>query len=220
VGDGLAWVRRGTAAVAAGVLFPLRAFAQEPAPSPSPSPEPSKIDVGSYVDTCYGYNLNKVDPPLRSYDVQHNTFSLSAAEVNFTKTLSTESRFGFRGDIWFGKAADLTAAYEPASDGKEVYKHLQQAYVSLLTGKVQWDAGKFVTPLGAEVIESQDDWNYTRCPGDAGLGAGGPLRVPGRHDGRIRQRLLHQVRWHQDERPVDAHDRTGVRLQRQDLSEE
>ena len=27
---------------------------------------------------------------------------------------------------------------------------------------MQWDAGKFVTPLGAEVIESQDNWNYTR----------------------------------------------------------
>ena len=27
---------------------------------------------------------------------------------------------------------------------------------------MQWDAGKFVTPIGAEVIESQDNWNYTR----------------------------------------------------------
>ena len=95
--------------------------------------------------------------------MQHNTFSLSAAEVNFSKTPTADSRFGFRTDLFFGKAADLTAAFEPASDGKEIYKHLQQAYVSLLTGKVQWDAGKFVTPMGAEVIESQDNWNYTRA---------------------------------------------------------
>ena len=27
---------------------------------------------------------------------------------------------------------------------------------------MQWDAGKFVTPMGAEVIESQDNWNYSR----------------------------------------------------------
>ena len=27
---------------------------------------------------------------------------------------------------------------------------------------MQWDVGKFVTPIGAEVIESQDNWNYTR----------------------------------------------------------
>ena len=51
-----------------------------------PDPEPSKIDVGGFVDIYYGYNFNKVDPQLRTFDVQHNTFSLSLAEVNFTKT--------------------------------------------------------------------------------------------------------------------------------------
>jgi hypothetical protein len=148
-------------------------LAQQPAPAPTPeaapAPEatpapasPPKVVVGGYVDTYYGYNFNEVDPGLRTYDVQHNTFSLSAAEVSLTRTPTAESRVGFRTDLWVGKAADLTAAFEPASDGKEIYKHVQQAYVSLLTGKVQWDAGKFVTPMGAEVIESQDNWNYTR----------------------------------------------------------
>jgi hypothetical protein len=148
-------------------------LAQQPAPAPTPeaapAPEttpapasPPKVVVGGYVDTYYGYNFNRVDPSLRTYDVQHNTFSLSAAEVNFTRTPTAGSRVGFRTDLWVGKAADLTAAFEPESDGKEIYKHVQQAYVSLLTGTVQWDAGKFVTPMGAEVIESQDNWNYTR----------------------------------------------------------
>jgi hypothetical protein len=115
------------------------------------------------VDIYYGYNFNKVDPILlRSFDVQHNAFSLSLAEVVFAKGVTPESRAGFRADIDFGKTADLVASFEPESGGKEVYKHIQQAYVSLLTGKVQWDAGKFVTLHGAEVIESQDNWNYTR----------------------------------------------------------
>ncbi len=114
------------------------------------------------MDIYYGYNFNKVDPSLRTFDVQHNTFSLSLAEVNFTKGVTADSRVGFRTDLDFGKTADLVAAYEPESNGQEIYKHVQQAYVSLLTGKVQWDAGKFVTPIGAEVIESQDNWNYTR----------------------------------------------------------
>ena len=76
--------------------------------------------------------------------------------------MTADSRVGFRADLDFGKTADLVGAYEPESDGKEIYKHIQQAYVSVLTGKVQWDVGKFVTPIGAEVIESQDNWNYTR----------------------------------------------------------
>ncbi len=138
----------------------VTAGAQEP--SPSPSPEPPKIDVTGFVDVYYGYNFNGVDPVMRTFDVQHNAFSLSLAEVAFAKAVTPESRVGFRVDLDFGKTADLVAAYEPESDGKEIYKHIQQAYASLLTGKVTWDVGKFVTPIGAEVIESQDNWNYTR----------------------------------------------------------
>jgi hypothetical protein len=158
-----------TATVALAVILgaAVPSFPQAPVPAPTPeaapapAPEP-KVQVGGWVDVYYGYNFNGVDPALRAYDGQHNAFSLSAAELNFAKVPTADSRIGFRTDLWFGKAADLTAAFEPEPDGKEIYKHVQQAYVSLLTGKVQWDAGKFVTPHGAEVIESQDNWNYTR----------------------------------------------------------
>jgi len=147
----------------AGLLLLGRpAVAQEPAPAPPP-PETPKIDVTGFVDVYYEYNFNKVDPALRAFDVQHNAFSLSLAEVAFAKGVTVQSRVGFRIDLDFGKTADLVAAYEPEADGKEIYKHVQQAYLSLLAGqKLQLDAGKFVTPLGAEVIESQDNWNYSR----------------------------------------------------------
>jgi hypothetical protein len=151
-------IRRLSIPVFALSLLAAHAAAQDPAPSP----EPPKIDVTGFVDVYYGYNFNQVDPILRTFDVQHNTFSLSLAEVAFAKGVSADSRVGFRVDLDFGKTADLVAAFEPESDGKEIYKHIQQGYVSLLTGKVTWDVGKFVTPIGAEVIESQDNWNYTR----------------------------------------------------------
>ena len=51
----------------------------EPAPTPSPSPEPPRIDVTGFVDVNYLYNFTQVDPALRSFDVQHNAFSLSLA---------------------------------------------------------------------------------------------------------------------------------------------
>ncbi|HUL78208.1 MAG TPA: porin [Vicinamibacteria bacterium] len=134
--------------------------APEAAPAAPPSP---RIDVTGFVDVYYEYNFNKVDPALRTFDVQHNAFSLSLAEIAFAKGVTTDSRVGFRVDLDFGKTADLVAAYEPEPDGKEIYKHVQQAYLSVLAGsKLQLDAGKFVTPLGAEVIESQDNWNYSR----------------------------------------------------------
>jgi hypothetical protein len=143
----------------------VMAQTEAPASPPSPPPPPAaapRIDVGGYVDVYYGYNFDETDPALRSFDVQHNAFSLSAADVSLSKTPTAASRVGFTTDVFFGRSADLTASFEPASDGKEIYKNLKQAYLSLLTGKVQWDAGKFVTPMGAELLESQSNWNYTR----------------------------------------------------------
>jgi hypothetical protein len=158
--------RRSILALAVLLGLASASFAQDPAPAPTPEatpePEPPKVDVTGFVDVYYGFNFNEVAPALRTFDVQHNAFSLSLAEVAFAKAPTAESRVGFRADINFGKTADLVGAYEPESNGQEIYKHIQQAYVSLLTGKVQWDVGKFVTPIGAEVIESQDNWNYTR----------------------------------------------------------
>lgn len=135
----------------------------EPSPSPAASPAPS-IDVSGFIDAYYMYDFNKVAPALRTFDVQHNAFSLSLAEIAFQKSPTTDSRAGFRADLDFGKTADIVASFEPeGSNGKEIYKHIQQAYVSFLaTPKLQLDFGKYVTPIGAEVIESKDNWNYAR----------------------------------------------------------
>jgi hypothetical protein len=142
-------------------LHGLPAAAQEPQPSPSPA-APPKIDVTGFVDVYYQYAFNRVDPALRSFDVQHDAFSLSVADVALSKGVTPDSRVGFRAELAFGKTADLIAAYEP-EDSAEVGKHVLQAYASVLAGsKLQIDAGKFLTPLGAEVVPSQDNWNYSR----------------------------------------------------------
>jgi hypothetical protein len=53
-------------------------------------------------------------------------------------------------------------SFDPAGGTLE---NVQQAYISYLapvgTG-LTLDVGKFVTPMGAEVIESKDNWNYSR----------------------------------------------------------
>ena len=60
-----------------------REAAAEDAPrdaAQAPAPEPPKIDVTGFVDVYYLYNFNKVDPALRSFDVQHNAFSHAPRE--------------------------------------------------------------------------------------------------------------------------------------------
>lgn len=137
-------------ALSVGLVGPASARAQE-------------LDVSAFVDFYYGYVFNEVDPSLRSFDVQHNTFSLGLAEVALEKAPSEASRVGGRIDLAFGKTADLVAAFEPEAGGTEIYKHVQQAYISVLAADdLTVDVGKFVTVHGAEVIESQNNWNYTR----------------------------------------------------------
>jgi len=123
----------------------------------------AQIEVSGSVDFYYGYNFNKVDPSLRTFDLQHNTLSLGLAELVVQKAPTDMSRIGGRIDLDFGPTADLVAAFEPATGGTEVYKHVQQAYISVMASdNLTIDFGKFVTPHGAEVIESQGNWNYTR----------------------------------------------------------
>jgi hypothetical protein len=154
-------------ALVGSILGAVPAVADDPpspAPSAAPTPEPPKIDVTGFVDTYYTYNFNKVDPALRSFDVQHNAFSLNLAEIAFAKAVTPDSRVGFRTDLDFGKTADIVASFEPEKEtGREIYKNIQQAYLSVLAGsKLQLDFGKFVTIHGAEVIETKDNWNYSR----------------------------------------------------------
>jgi hypothetical protein len=119
------------------------------------------VEVSAFVDAYYQYGFNKVNPELRTFDVAHNAFSLALAEVALEKVATANSRVGGRVDLNFGRTADIVGAAEPADD--EIYKHIQQAYVSWMAGdNLTLDFGKFVTPIGAEVIESQDNWNYSR----------------------------------------------------------
>ena len=119
------------------------------------------IEVSALVDAYYQYAFNGVDPELRTFDVAHNAFSLALAEVAIGRAPTANSPVGARVDLAFGTTADIVGSFEPGND--EIYKHLQQAYVSWLAAdRLTLDFGKFVTPIGAEVIESHDNWNYSR----------------------------------------------------------
>jgi len=121
------------------------------------------VEVSSFVDTYYGYHFNKPtgNVPLRNFDTKHNTFSLGLVEVAAEQKVTTANRLGFRLDLQAGPTAELVNAAEPG--GLDFLKNVEQAYGSYLFGrKLQVDVGKFVTAAGAEVIETKDNWNYSR----------------------------------------------------------
>jgi hypothetical protein len=159
----------------AALLLGPGAFAEEPAKPEDPPAAGAKaeekvppaantpVELTTFVDAYYGYNFNKVDQDqIRNFDTKDNSMSVGLVEIAFEKKVATSDRVGFRVDLDFGPVADTVASFEP-NNQSDVFKRFQQGYVSLLAGsKLQLDAGKFVTPFGAEVIESKDNWNYSR----------------------------------------------------------
>ena len=122
-------------------------------------------ELSGFVDAYFGYNFNHpgVDNQLRNFDTKSSQFSLNLAKVVLEKKPAPDSRLGFRTDLAFGPATEIVHSAEPG--GTEVFKNIEQAYLSYLApaGKgLQIDVGKFVTPAGAEVIETKDNWNYSR----------------------------------------------------------
>jgi hypothetical protein len=154
---------------------------QPPATAPAtPAENPvltffKNTELSGFVDTYYTYNFNTPATPcttiggvaifncLHNFDVAHNSFSLNMAKVALEKKPTTDSRGGFRVDLTYGATPALVGGADPAPGFANSL--IEQAYLSYVPdkkGTIQIDFGKFVTQHGAEVIETKDNWNYSR----------------------------------------------------------
>lgn len=145
------------------------------ASAPAAPPAPSSLagllgptTLSGFVDVYYGQNFNNPADranSLRFFDGATNQFGLNLVELVVDKTPDpNNSRTGYHVALGFGQALNVVNGSEPQA-GLGFDQYLKEAYFSYLApvGKgLQVDVGKFVTPHGAEVIETKDDWNYSR----------------------------------------------------------
>jgi Putative beta-barrel porin-2, OmpL-like. bbp2 len=138
------------------------------APAPSLAGLLGSTTLSGFVDVYYGQNFNNPASQansLRFFDGATNQFGLNLVELVVDKTPeATNSRTGYHVALGFGQAMNVVNASEPKG-GLGFDQYLKEAYFSYLApvGKgLQVDVGKFVTPAGAEVIETKDNWNYSR----------------------------------------------------------
>lgn len=162
---------------ASGLLVLLAtglASAQSEVPEPPPPTEPwyEQIQLRAFVDAYYQQNLafpkpQTYKPPTRYFDGQQG-FGL--AWVGFDAAFAPEP-VGATVSLRFGPLAKLHAvgANEPNAENTDLDNGLEwvkQAYVSWkpdgADGVFTLDFGKFDTFVGAEVDDSQDNFNYTR----------------------------------------------------------
>lgn len=119
------------------------------------------ISFSGFIDAYYSKNFNEPASrvnALRNFDIAEHQFVLSLAEIAVQK--KTEP-VGFRIDADFGTANDVVQAGIVST----TLPFLQQAYLTAVLpigSGLTLDAGKFVSHMGYEVIESKDNWNYSR----------------------------------------------------------
>ncbi len=167
--------------VASAAMLAGAARAQEPAPQPTaaagapaaettaaPSSQPGWPFTQGGMDFTYmfdGYvNGSFNDPPsgfnqLHNFDLRANTAHVNMAMISIDRA---PAPVGFHVDVGFGEVFNTIKAAERAPDE---FRFFKQAYVSVKPKS--WhgfgvDAGKFVTSAGAEVIEANANWNYSR----------------------------------------------------------
>jgi hypothetical protein len=155
------------------------AAAATPAAAPAAAPQDKPTEkttiasllgptsVSGFVDTYYQANFNHpVDRGVdfRAFDFRSQQISLNMIELILDKAPDASGpagRTGYHVSLGFGDGMNVVNAADPAGFAQ----YLKEGYFSYLApiGKgLQLDIGKYVTPMGSEVIESKDNWNYSR----------------------------------------------------------
>jgi Putative beta-barrel porin-2, OmpL-like. bbp2 len=159
------------AVIQAPTATPAAATPAPQAAAPAAAPEAAPptwsvgpIDFSGLVDGYYNFNANhpaSQTNQLYNFDVKANQFSLNMAKLSMSHS---PDPVGFQVDLGFGRAFEIIHASEPDT-APSFLRNIEQAYVSLKPAKwkgLEIDFGQFVTSAGAEVIETQGNWNYSR----------------------------------------------------------
>ncbi len=96
---------------------------------------------------------------LRAFDVRSDTAHVNMGMITIDHAAAP---VGFRLDVGFG---DMFNTIHTGTRDPEAWKYFKQAYVSLKPKSwhgVEIDAGEFTSSAGAEVIETNQNFNYSR----------------------------------------------------------
>jgi len=158
------------AQAAAAAAAPAPVAAAAPAAPSAPVWSVGPLDVSGYLDGYYSYNANRPSQDtyigqvnqLYNFNDQTNQFALSAAKL----TLNHDpDPVGVHIDFLYGRTDSQVNGSWDGYTNSGAGKYFEQAFLSFKPAKAKGfeaDLGKFVTSAGAEVIESKDNWNYSR----------------------------------------------------------
>jgi hypothetical protein len=158
------------------------------APAAAATPAPAAINLAGllgpttfsgYVDAYYSFNFNQpgnlggaggpngIDGNgLQFFDGNTNQFSLNSMEAVVDRapdaTKGGTGRAGYHIGIIYGQAAEAINGADTTDRSNLALKEAYVDYIAPIGKGLTFTFGKFVTPAGAEVIETNGNWNYSR----------------------------------------------------------
>jgi Putative beta-barrel porin-2, OmpL-like. bbp2 len=158
------------------------------ATAPAATPAPAAINLAGllgpttfsgYVDAYYSFNFNQpgnlggpsgpngIDGNgLQFFDENTNQFSLNSIEAVVDRapdaTAGGTGRAGYHIGIIYGQAAEAINGGNSTDRSNLALKEAYVDYIAPIGKGLTLTFGKFVTPAGAEVIETNGNWNYSR----------------------------------------------------------
>jgi hypothetical protein len=142
--------------------------AQAPAPPAAPAAASTwsvgPMDISGLIDGYYSYNANRPSDSANGqindlYNFNDKTDQFNLSEARLTLNHDPDP-VGAHVDVFYGRTNTLVNG-----GSHDQGDYIEQAFISLKPAKakgLELDFGKFVTSAGAEVIESKDNWNYSR----------------------------------------------------------
>jgi hypothetical protein len=128
-----------------------------------------EVKVTGFVDVGFNYNSDRPitgTNALRAFDAKANSFMLHNGQIAFERLATKDLIAGFKVELSMGSDAEvIDAAPGDAVGGDFDTFDVQEGYVQLyvpIENGIDVKFGKFATLSGFEVIESRDDWNYSR----------------------------------------------------------
>jgi hypothetical protein len=141
--------------------------APKPADATPPAPPP-KYAGWSFSGLADGYiTQNWNNPSNNSNQLQNFNINYGQPELSLMKfTLDKSDQIlGLHVDVGFGETMRLIHAGDPAAIDHQALRYVEQMYAIFKpthTHGTEIDFGQFVTSSGAEVIEANSNWNYSR----------------------------------------------------------
>src|SRR5262245_16191687 len=144
-------------------------------PAVSAGSEPSSLDaflntvqINGFVAASYSYQFNNPSNPIfanatNQFNVDHNTFNLDAAKLEFYRPAANPGDVGFQLDLTFGDNAGILGLYRFNTPGyfADNFVYVQDMNIQYNWNNVLFKFGKFETLLGYEVIDSVANRNVT-----------------------------------------------------------